>query len=76
MVKKNTLERINNRLGGTEKHKSDLEDRIVESVSCSVRCDSWQPHGLEPARLLSIWNSPGKNTGVGSNSLLQGIFPT
>ena len=22
------------------------------------------------------WNSPGKNTGVGSLSLLQGIFPT
>ena len=22
------------------------------------------------------WNSPGKNTGVGSHSLLQGIFPT
>ena len=26
-------------------------------------------------RLLSPWNSPGKNTGVGSHSLLQGIFP-
>ena len=23
-----------------------------------------------------LWNSPGKNTGVGSHSLLQGIFPT
>ena len=23
----------------------------------------------------SLWNSPGKNTGVGSHSLLQGIFP-
>ena len=33
-------------------------------------------HGLYPARLLSPWNSPGKNTGVGSRSLLQGIFPT
>ena len=27
-------------------------------------------------RLLCPWNSPGKNTGVGSHSLLQGIFPT
>ena len=26
--------------------------------------------------LLYPWNSPGKNTGVGSLSLLQGIFPT
>ena len=26
--------------------------------------------------LYSPWNSPGNNTGVGSLSLLQGIFPT
>ena len=26
--------------------------------------------------LYSSWNSPGQNTGVGSFSLLQGIFPT
>ena len=24
----------------------------------------------------SLWNSPGQNTGVGSYSLLQGMFPT
>ena len=34
------------------------------------------PHGLWPARLFCPWNSPGKNTGVGSHSLLQGIFLT
>ena len=28
------------------------------------------------ARFLCPWNSPGQNTGVGSHSLLQGIFPT
>ena len=27
-------------------------------------------------RLLCLWNSLGKNTGVGSHSFLQGIFPT
>ena len=27
-------------------------------------------------RLLCPWNSPGKNTRVGSHSFLQGIFPT
>ena len=27
---KNTLEGINSRLGGTEEHISDLEDRIME----------------------------------------------
>ena len=30
---------------------------------------------MEPARLLCPWNSPGKNNGVGSSSLLQGDFP-
>ena len=39
--------------------------------SCSVVSDSLRPHGL-----YSLWNSPGQNTGVGSLSLLQGIFPT
>ena len=33
--------------------------------------DSLRPHGLN-----SPWNSLGQNTGVGSLSLLQGIFPT
>ena len=31
---------------------------------------------MQLARILCPWNSPGKNTGVGSRSLLQGIFPT
>ena len=47
-----------------------------ESESRSVASNSLQPHGLQPTRLLSPWNSLGKNTGVGSHSLLQGIFPT
>ena len=42
-----------------------------ESESHSVVSDSLQPHGL-----YSPWNSPGQNTGVGSLSLLQGIFPS
>ena len=37
----------------------------------SVVSDSLQPRGL-----YSPWNSPGQSTGVGSLSLLQGIFPT
>ena len=45
-------------------------------ASCSVVLDSLRPHGLQPTRLLCPWNSPGKNTGVGFHSLLQGIFPT
>ena len=31
---------------------------------------------MRPHRLHSPWNPPGQNTGVGSLSLLQGIFPT
>ena len=42
----------------------------------SVMLDSLQPYGLWPARLLSPWDSPGKNTGVGCHALLQGIFLT
>ena len=38
--------------------------------------DSLWPHGLQPARLLCPWNSPGKNTGVGCHALFQRIFPT
>ena len=38
-----------------------------ESESGLIMSDSLRPHGL--------WNSPGQNTGVGSCSLLQGIFP-
>ena len=32
------------------------------------------PWRVEPTRLLCPWNSPGKSTGVGNHSLLQGIF--
>ena len=46
------------------------------SVSHSVVSNFLQPHGLQPTRLLCPWDSPGKNTGVGSRSLLQGISLT
>ena len=31
---------------------------------------------MDPARLLCLWDFPGKDTGVGYHSLLQGIFST
>ena len=34
------------------------------------------PKWSEPASLLCLGNSPGKNTGVGCHAPLQGIFPT
>ena len=52
--------------------KSLLQDhRWNESESRSVVSDSLRPHGL-----YSPWNSLGQHTGVGSFSLLTGIFPT
>ena len=48
-----------------------------ESVSCSIMFDSLQTCGLYPTRLFCPWNSPDKNTGVGSHSIFsRGIFPT
>ena len=38
---------------------------VKVAQSCLTLCDPCSP-----------WNSPGQNTGVGSLSLLQGIFPT
>ena len=51
-------------------------DSITDSMDiwseiCSVMSNSLWLHGL-----YGPWNSPGQNTGVGSCSLLQGIFPT
>ena len=46
---------------------------------CSVTAvvsDSWWARGLQPARPLCPWDSPGKNTGVGCHFLLQRIFLT
>ena len=48
-------------------------NRGLVSQSCPTL---WDPMNRSPARLPCPWNSPGKNTGVGCHSLLQGIFPT
>ena len=48
-----------------------IEQDMRESESCSVISNSLRPH-----ELYSPWNSPHQNTGVGSLSLPQGIFPT
>ena len=39
--------------------------KVKVSQVCPTLCDPYSP-----------WNSPGQSTGVGSLSLLQGIFPT
>ena len=43
---------------------------------CSVVPNSLQSHGLEPSRLLCLWDFTERITGVGCHFLLQGIFPT
>ena len=42
--------------------------KVKVTQACATLCD--------PMDLYSPWNSPGQNTGEGSPSLLQGIFPT
>ena len=51
--------------------------RLNACTACSVswlRLTLCDPHGLQPAGILCPWNSPGKDTGVGCHSLLQGLF--
>ena len=52
-------------------HFTSSHENTKITTNCSVMSNSLRPHGL-----YSPWNSPGQNTGVGSLSLLQGIFPT
>ena len=44
-----------------------LKVKVKVAQSCLTLCD---PVDCSP------WNSPGQNTGVGSLTLFQGIFPT
>ena len=53
-------------------HRFELLKAASCGQSCLTLCDPW----MEPARLLCLWSSPGKNTGGDCHFLLQGIFPT
>ena len=60
----------------------ELEQIIPKCICCSCCLVAklcltllW-PHGPEPTRLPCPWDFPGKNTRVGCDFLLQGIFPT
>ena len=63
------------------KLKCVKREHMLKSVRCCFVVDKlcptllW-PCGLQPARLLCPWDSPGKNTRVGCHFLLQGIFLT
>ena len=53
-----------------------LDPSFGKESEVARSCLTLQFHGLQPARLLCPWDSPGKYTGVGCNFLLQGIFLT
>ena len=46
--------------------------KVLVSQSCPTLCDTEDYSPLEDCP----WNSPGKNTGVSSHFILQGIFST
>ena len=52
---------------------SELTNVCSVAQSCPILCD---PVDCSPVILLCLWDSPSKNIGVGSHSLLQGIFLT
>ena len=49
----------------------DTKVKLLVAQSCLTLFDP-----MDYSLLLCPWDSPGKNTGVGSHSRLQGIFPT
>ena len=59
--------------GRAEISSPDSADTAAAVLS-PVVSDSSRPRGLQPARLLCLWDFPGKNTGVGCHFLFQGIF--
>ena len=63
-------------VNGVAKSWTQLSTQNTVQFSRLVVSNSLWPHGLFLAKLICPWYSPGKDTGVGCQSLLQGIFPT
>ena len=49
---------------------------FINYTSCSSNLRYFFLRHLEPTRLLCPWDLPGKNTGMGCHSFLQGMFLT
>ena len=73
MIQVWTCKKLSLKSQGFTSHYFSPEPACV-AFSLSVMSHSLRPHGLQPARLLCPWDSPGKNTAVGCHFLLQGIF--
>ena len=58
-----------------DSYNYSVKVNVLVAQLCLIFCN---PMDCSPQRrlLLCPWNSPGKNTEMGSHSLLQGIFPT
>ena len=63
------IEWINNKVGLTVQHCA----ACLVTQSCLTLCD---PMAYSPPGSSVHGDSPGRNTGVGSHSFLQGILPT
>ena len=62
--------------GGSALSGKTVSLRCVHVCSVAKSCLTlWDPVDCSPPGSCP-WDFPGKNTGVGSHSLLQGIFPT
>ena len=73
LPKEKTYQKYNQLI--VQKKKKNALRNYVHCAQSLSPVTTLQPHGLQPARLLCPWGSPGKNTGVGCRALLQGIFP-
>ena len=50
-------------------------NKLFRIAHVKLKVKAAQSDSVRPQGLYSPWNSPGQNPGVGSFSLLQGIFP-
>ena len=57
--------------------KLGVWDEYIHTAAAAAKSLQWcptvRPHRWQPIRLHRLWDSPGKNTGVGCRFLLQGM---
>ena len=76
LIKTNLIKWKRNRPSHLYTCRSQQSYVCVFMLSHSVMSKSLQPHGPQPARLLSPWDFPGNNTEVNCYFLLHRIFLT
>ena len=50
--------------------------KVKSQSEVAQSSNSWQPHGLQPTRLLCPWDLPGKSTGVGYICIYLSTYTT